>query len=332
MKIIANTKNVMLVDVEELTSGSYNDIAIDLELSREYEGLTTFVTFNKQKVPVIAGQVFAPTLKSGLCTIGVYAIDVENDEIVLRYSPVPTQIFVKTGTYSERLNDAQAPTQTEAEKIYALIDKAIEDGKLKGDTGEQGEQGIQGEKGDTGESAYEIAVRNGFIGTEQDWIDFYQERLTAGFGIDVNSFNQNQLCIDTDVIAIKDEIVKSYNDLEDLLFSPLALSSAQATPLSTIPDGAYIVTQRGVLSTSKSTGVTIGVGALMIVGTSSGIKRATLQTSGKVYVFNDNTEKITKSYFITNDEIPIKAVYINGVEIKPDENGNVYISTDTLLN
>ena len=47
----------------------------------------------------------------------------------------------------------------------------------KGDTGEQGPQGIQGPKGDTGEqgttgkSAYEVALDNGFIGTEEEWLE-----------------------------------------------------------------------------------------------------------------------------------------------------------------
>lgn len=35
----------------------------------------------------------------------------------------------------------------------------------------QGGSGSQGPKGDPGESAYEIAVDNGFVGTEQEWLD-----------------------------------------------------------------------------------------------------------------------------------------------------------------
>ena len=46
----------------------------------------------------------------------------------------------------------------------------------QGEKGEKGDQGIQGEKGEkgetgaTGKSAYEIAVENGFVGTEEDWL------------------------------------------------------------------------------------------------------------------------------------------------------------------
>ena len=44
---------------------------------------------------------------------------------------------------------------------------------IQGEKGDKGDQGIQGEKGETGatgKSAYEIAVENGFVGTEEDWL------------------------------------------------------------------------------------------------------------------------------------------------------------------
>ena len=41
----------------------------------------------------------------------------------------------------------------------------------RGLQGEIGPQGEKGEKGDAGESAYEIAVRYGFSGTEEEWIN-----------------------------------------------------------------------------------------------------------------------------------------------------------------
>lgn len=40
----------------------------------------------------------------------------------------------------------------------------------KGDKGDTGDQGPQGDKGDTGASAYDIAVENGFEGTEEEWL------------------------------------------------------------------------------------------------------------------------------------------------------------------
>ena len=40
-----------------------------------------------------------------------------------------------------------------------------------GDKGEQGIQGIQGDKGEAGDSAYQIALNNGFTGTEAEWLE-----------------------------------------------------------------------------------------------------------------------------------------------------------------
>lgn len=37
--------------------------------------------------------------------------------------------------------------------------------------GPQGPQGIQGIQGPEGKSAYEVAVENGFTGTEEEWLE-----------------------------------------------------------------------------------------------------------------------------------------------------------------
>lgn len=42
----------------------------------------------------------------------------------------------------------------------------------QGPRGYQGDQGISGLNGTDGKSAYEIAVDNGFVGTEQEWLDY----------------------------------------------------------------------------------------------------------------------------------------------------------------
>ena len=159
MKITANIKAVQLIDAEEFLSGAYNDITIDVELSEEYKGLTSFVTFNDEKTPVIAGKVSTPCLCEGLCRIGVYAVNIDDDSnVVLRYSPKPVDVLITTGTWNNQIAESDAPTTSEAEKIYILIDNAIAAGQLKGDKGDKGNkgdpgrQGPQGIKGDPGES------------------------------------------------------------------------------------------------------------------------------------------------------------------------------------
>lgn len=167
MKITANTKAVQLIDAEEFLSGAYNDITIDVELSEEYKGLTSFVTFNDKKTPVIAGKVSTPCLGEGLCRIGVYAVNIDDNNVVLRYSPKPVDVLITTGTWNNRIAESDTPTASEAEKIYTLIDNAIAAGQLKGDKGEpfkysdftpeqldslRGPQGKTGPKGQKGDS------------------------------------------------------------------------------------------------------------------------------------------------------------------------------------
>ena len=63
-------------------------------------------------------------------------------------------------------------------------------------TGDQGPQGPQGPKGDTGKSAYQIAVDNGYNGTESEWLETLKGDLspiytlvTDGVVTDLNNNN-----------------------------------------------------------------------------------------------------------------------------------------------
>lgn len=59
----------------------------------------------------------------------------------------------------------------------------------KGDSiqGQKGDSvtGPQGDKGDRGESAYEIAKRNGFNGTEQEWLESLKPKPTPPTDVDL---------------------------------------------------------------------------------------------------------------------------------------------------
>lgn len=70
---------------------------------------------------------------------------------------------------------------------------------------------LKGDKGDPGKSAYEIAVKNGFSGTEQQWIESLVGKAgdTPYIGANGNWFVG---AIDT---KVKASASMSYNDLED---------------------------------------------------------------------------------------------------------------------
>lgn len=160
MKIIADINKVELQDFEPLISGAYRDKTINVELSPEYDGLSVWAIFDRQSVKVEGGKCYTPTLDRGTCSVGIYAVRLNNEnKIDLRYSPVPALINIEQGSYSTSINSAATPTITEAEQIYALIDEAIKAGMLKGEKGEpgpKGEKGDQGEQGVPGKDAYQF--------------------------------------------------------------------------------------------------------------------------------------------------------------------------------
>lgn len=151
MKIIADINKVELRDFEPLISGAYRDKTIDVELSPEYDGLSVWAIFDRQTVKVEGGKCYTPTLERGTCSVGIYAVRLNNEkEIDLRYSPAPALINIEQGSYNSSLNSATTPTESEAEQIYALIDEAIKAGKLKGEKGDKGDPGTPGKDGVNG--------------------------------------------------------------------------------------------------------------------------------------------------------------------------------------
>lgn len=151
MKIIADINKVELRDFEPLISGAYRDKTIDVELSPEYDGLSVWAIFDRQTVKVEGGKCYTPTLERGTCSVGVYAVRLnDKKEIDLRYSPAPALINIEQGSYNSSLNSATAPTESEVERIYALIDEAIKAGMLKGDKGDPGTPGKDGAPGKDG--------------------------------------------------------------------------------------------------------------------------------------------------------------------------------------
>lgn len=71
----------------------------------------------------------------------------------------------------------------------------------QGEPGEQGLSGLEGEQGPAGLSAYQIATENGFIGTEEEWIESLTPSIPSEISFTVNggtlgnspTFNGNPL-------------------------------------------------------------------------------------------------------------------------------------------
>ena len=333
MEITANTKAVQLIEAEEFLSGAYNDTTIDVELSEEYKGLTSFVTFNDEKTLVIAGRVSTPCLSEGLCRIGVYAVNIDDDNnVVLRYSPKPVDVLITTGTWNNRIAESNTPTASEAEKIYTLIDNAIAAGQLKGDKGDpyeltaQDKQeivnqipyaspsnhgmikvpngcGIVVDKGGSAKVAYPITS----VTSTTDDIKIVKHTGGATDGQFDLTFNADKYAGKQDKLTAGENIVINNSVISSTcVIKPLALSTNKSSPtmLTDIGAGAFIASNTGYVQTSGGFNKLIGAGAeLIIVNTKKdGVTQlcTTVQTGSSVLLFWDTmTSDETNENFIS---------------------------------
>ena len=83
------------------------------------------------------------------------------------------EIVYYAGQYwiCENNNDAIVPGSDPAYwSVYSFVGAQGEQG-IQGEPGAQGEPGLPGNDGADGDSAYQVALNNGFVGTESEWLD-----------------------------------------------------------------------------------------------------------------------------------------------------------------
>lgn len=323
MKIIADINKVELRDFEALISGAYRDKTIDVELSPEYDGLSVWAIFDRQTVKVEGGKCYTPTLERGTCSVGVYAVRLNDEkEIDLRYSPAPALINIEQGSYNSSLNSATTPTESEVEQIYALIDEAINAGMLKGDKGDPGTpgkdgapgkdgipgkdgytpikgidyfDGAKGEKGDKGEKGEQgiqglpgVNGKNGADGKNATINGKNAVNIVAGDNINLEESGEN--------IKISASCV----------MKPLALSTNANAPtlLTDTGAGAYITTNTGYIATSGGFKKVVGKGTELIVVLTKkdGVSQlcVTVQTGSSIlYFWDEMTASDTNEIFLS---------------------------------
>ena len=287
MKIIADINKVELRDFEPLISGAYRDKTIDVELSPEYDGLSVWAIFDRQSVKVEGGKCYIPTLERGTCSVGVYAVRLNDEkEIDLRYSPAPALINIEQGSYNSSLNSASVPTESEVEQIYALIDEAIKAGMLKGekgDPGAPGRDGAPGKDGTPGKDGYTpikgVDYFDGAKGEKGDKGDKGEQGIQGIQGLQgasgkdgadgknatINGKNAvNILAGDNINLEESGENIKIS---ASCVMKPLSLSTNANSPtlLTDIGAGAFIAINTGYIRTSGGFQKVIGKGAELII-------------------------------------------------------------------
>lgn len=206
------------------TSGGINQIKCSFELSEKYNNLIVRAIFNDKAVTVINGECYAPVLAEGRCIIGVYAYAVENGKTVLRLSPEPCVMYIYQGSYSEEIAESETPSPSELEKYYSQIKDLICDTSYKINnegyliiTQADGTEINAGYAiGADGKSAYEIAVENGYIGTEAEWLESLKGKSAEILDYSITTSKLANKSVTLDKIA--DGIIPDIENIKMLFF------------------------------------------------------------------------------------------------------------------
>ena len=107
-----------------------------------------------------------------LCEIQLYG---ENDSLLTSPSFIMLvyEKVYKDGDVIDSNNDFSALVNiyTKTNLLHDELAQKLNDGELQGADGKDGINGKDGVDGKDGKSAYEIAVNNGFVGTEAEWLE-----------------------------------------------------------------------------------------------------------------------------------------------------------------
>ena len=128
------TKN--LVSLEEgyiVNRGEYNANLLVFEFSEEYEGLVKKAVFvkgnTKIEVAILNDTCNIPNevLNEKDFELRVYAYEVQDDELVLRYSPTYATVFTREGSYTEGGTTPEIITPSQFEQYMQAMNDGLEE-------------------------------------------------------------------------------------------------------------------------------------------------------------------------------------------------------------
>ena len=209
--------------------------------------------------------------------------------------------------------------------------QAVQIPGLPGRDGRDGTPGKDGENGRDGKSAYEVAVDNGFVGTEQEWLESLKGRDGVSGTSEAVSMN-----FPTVYQMMKNRAMKVDSDsLEDLL---------KALLREVIPDGrytSYLAEFKLVDGTSVAVGDTVvhveGQPGFYVVDTNG--NRQMIPDSGRLDFalsspFDGNEKILTMEYPTGNDgtaaSLTIPAAQTGGSEEELFNDFPAYAMFDTI--
>jgi hypothetical protein len=121
--------HINITNKDEINSGEYNVHQCNFNFDEEYDGLVKKALFTRED-----GKTYEMLINNNVCEIpsdvlqkvgtiiiGVYGYQLENDNLILRYSPTPSSFCVKNGSYIKDIENSSNPTPTELEQVEQSI-------------------------------------------------------------------------------------------------------------------------------------------------------------------------------------------------------------------
>jgi hypothetical protein len=205
IKIIAEKTKLKCINDEFLTSGAVNVNQIEFEFNNDWAGLSRTVIFvagDTKKIVLlddtnICDMPWEILAQPGPLSIGIYGT--RDDTIVLPTEyvqighihrgadpdgdpilpPIPTvyqQLLTDVSEIAENISldftvdGDRVGIKKNSDTEYVYTQKLTGKDGQDGADGKDGNDGSDGAAGKDGDSAYEIAVENGFVGTKEEWI------------------------------------------------------------------------------------------------------------------------------------------------------------------
>ncbi|MBO5138666.1 MAG: hypothetical protein J6B89_03390 [Bacilli bacterium] len=134
MKIIVNAHDIKIIKEEDINKNEYNVSKCIFEFSEDYtDDLVKKVLFfddtgQSYEKPIINNECdIAPEiLKSKQnAVLGVYAYKIEDDKLILRYSPQPKPFTIEEGSYDENSVTSEEITPSQFEQYQQALNDGL---------------------------------------------------------------------------------------------------------------------------------------------------------------------------------------------------------------
>ena len=152
---VLNQKIYPYEEISDIASDSVEFVKVEFVFSKEWEGLSKVAQFTqdgKTYDKIMKNNIVdvPPEIKEGMCEISIFGVNG-----AVRGTTLPYEVNVFKSGYVDNAEHPVEPTPT----LYAQLVARVENVEQKAENGEF-----------DGKSAYEIALKNGFEGTEEEWL------------------------------------------------------------------------------------------------------------------------------------------------------------------